>query len=411
MKERTRDFALVGVVQRLAQCTDAQGIVTVLARAARQLIGSDGVTVIMRDGNRCRYVEEDAIGALWKGRDFALDDCVSGLCISRGEPLVIPDIRADERVPQALYESTFVRALAMIPILRDEPCGALGVYWATEHRATALEMAALRAIADSAALALANVQLLEKLRRDNERKDAILGSLAHELGETLGPMRTSLHLRQAAEGGCSDARLVQVFAEQLARQAQLVDLLVDGSQLLAGHARLQPRLLDLRHVVRAAVESRRQAAQLAELSLTLAMPAVPICVRGEERRIRQALLQVIDNSLRCTPPEGEVRVAIGLEGDCACLRVRDTGIGIAPDALPHLFEPFFKPRHEPARSVAGLGLGLSMVAGIMQLHDGDVHIDSRGAGEGTEVVMRFPLAGPQRHERGADASPREAARG
>jgi signal transduction histidine kinase len=385
------EFPLVGIVQRLAAATDAQSIVSILARSTRDLIGADGVTVVMRDGSRCRYLEEDAIGALWKGQDFALDSCISGWCITTGEAVVIPDIRDDPRVPQALYAATFVRAMAMAPIVRGEPQGALGVYWSREHEATGLEMAALRALADSAALALANVQLLERLKRDSERKDAFLSSLAHELGETLGPMRTSLHLRRGTADAPADARLTEVLNAQLDRQARLVENLVDGSQLLTGQAKLHPRLLDLRTLVDDAVRSRRAHASGAEIELQLAAPDTSVDIWGEERRIQQAIGHVLDNSIRCTPPDGRVDVSIEVRDGSAWVSVRDTGIGIAPDALPHLFEPFFKPSYEPARSVAGLGLGLSLVSSILQLHGGDVRIDSPGASRGTEVVMRFPL--------------------
>jgi signal transduction histidine kinase len=387
----SQDLPLVGIVQRLASCTDAQSIVSILARSTRELIGADGVTVVMRDGNRCRYLEEDAIGALWKGQDFALDSCISGWCITTGEPVVIPDIRQDPRIPQTLYETTFVRAMAMTPITRERPRGALGAYWSTDHEATELEMAALRALADSAALALANVQLLQQLTRDNERKDAFLSSLAHELGETLGPMRTSLHLRRHAPNDARDERLNDVFSAQIDRQTRLIENLVDGSQLLTGQAKLHPRLLDLRAIVLDVVGSRRAAAASAEIALHAPTGEGAVDVWGEERRIVQALGHVLDNSIRCTPPDGEVVVALDQRDECAWITVRDTGVGIATDTLPHLFEPFFKPAYEPARSVAGLGLGLSMVASILQLHGGDVRIDSGGVGQGTEVRMRFPL--------------------
>lgn len=385
------EFPLVGIVQRLAGCTDAQSIVAILARSTRDLIGADGVTVVMRDGNRSRYLEEDAIGALWKGQDFALDSCVSGWCITTGESLAIADIREDPRVPLALYENTFVRAMAMAPIVRNRPEGALGVYWSEEHEATELEMAALRALADSAALALANVQLLERLKRDAMRKDAFLSSLAHELGETLGPMRTSLHMRRETHDASADARLNDVLSRQLDRQARLIENLVDGSQLLTGQARLHPRLLDLRTILEQCVLERRPQARASEVDLHLHMPEAAVDIWGEARRIAQAVGHVLDNSIRCTPPEGEVRVRLEVVGASACITVRDTGVGIERDALPYLFEPFSKPAYEPAASVAGLGLGLSLVSSIVQLHGGDVRIDSPGASLGTEVTIQIPL--------------------
>lgn len=121
------------------------------AASARRLIGADGITLVMRNGHECRYVEEDAIGALWKGRSFPMGNCVSGWAMTHREQVVIPDIRNDPRVPLPLYAATFVRSLAMTPIVRDnEAIGAIGAYWATTHAATPQELLTLRALAQTA---------------------------------------------------------------------------------------------------------------------------------------------------------------------------------------------------------------------------------------------------------------------
>lgn len=126
-----------------------------LHNAARQLVGADGITVVLRDGNHCLYLEEDAIAPLWKGRRFPMDQCISGWVMLHAAPVVIPDVLSDPRIPTAAYSPTFVRSMAMVPIGRQQPLGAVGAYWASlGYEATPSQVETLTAIADSAALAL-----------------------------------------------------------------------------------------------------------------------------------------------------------------------------------------------------------------------------------------------------------------
>jgi GAF domain-containing protein len=138
--------------QALGDCESFEDLVASVAKKTRVLIGADGATVVMQRNGRCHYVEEDAIGALWKGSDFPLGECVSGWAMTHAEQVVIPDIRTDPRVPQRLYMATFVRSLAMTPIMRGgEALGAVGAYWASFHTATDKELLGLRVIAEAVA--------------------------------------------------------------------------------------------------------------------------------------------------------------------------------------------------------------------------------------------------------------------
>jgi GAF domain-containing protein len=128
-------------------------VMEVVRTAARALIGADGVTLVFRDGHECAYVEEDAIGPLWKGQRFPLTECVSGWVIIHETPAVIPDIYADPRVPIDAYRRTFVKSMAMVPIGKANPIGAIGAYWSAPHEATPSQIETLTALADSARLA------------------------------------------------------------------------------------------------------------------------------------------------------------------------------------------------------------------------------------------------------------------
>ncbi|MBX3569655.1 MAG: HD domain-containing protein [Rhizobiaceae bacterium] len=140
----------------------ARGLDEVMAAvrsAARPLIGADGVTFVLRDGDECWYAEEDAISPLWKGRRFPVETCVSGYAMRHRELVVIEDIEADDRVPHAAFRSTFVRSLALAPVRRDDPIAAIGAYWAEPRRPAAEQLIILQSIANFAAVALTNVPL------------------------------------------------------------------------------------------------------------------------------------------------------------------------------------------------------------------------------------------------------------
>jgi two-component sensor histidine kinase len=150
--------ALGAVIRRLSRSRSIDDVTDVITHAARAALGADGATFVLRDGDLCRYVGEDAVGPLLKGRSFPLSACVPGWCMLHDEAVSIPDIDADPRRAQDAYRPTFVKSLAMAPVGREEPVAALGAYWAEPHEATAGEMQQLRVMANAAALALAFVQ-------------------------------------------------------------------------------------------------------------------------------------------------------------------------------------------------------------------------------------------------------------
>jgi HD-GYP domain-containing protein (c-di-GMP phosphodiesterase class II) len=154
---------LVAAIQQLATARSHDEIQRIVRGSARRLVASDGATFVLRDGQRCHYVDEDAISALWKGQRFASESCISGWAMRNRRPVAIEDIYADERIAHAAYRPTFVRSLVLVPIRRDDPIGAIGTYWADRHVAGAEEIELLQALADSTAVAIQNLRVLEDL--------------------------------------------------------------------------------------------------------------------------------------------------------------------------------------------------------------------------------------------------------
>ena len=147
------------VVRRLSGARSLDDIMAVVTEGVRRLLHADGAAFVLREGDRCHYVEEDAISPLWKGKRFPLGACISGWCMTNGKSVAIPDIYKDPRVPADAYRPTFVRSLAMVPVGRDKAVAALGAYWSEIREPCAEELECLHAIADAAFLAIAAVQL------------------------------------------------------------------------------------------------------------------------------------------------------------------------------------------------------------------------------------------------------------
>ena len=204
----------------LAMARGIDEVMTVVRRNARGLTGADGISFILRDNGRCYYADEDAVAPLWKGQRFPMDACISGWAMQHGEVVVIEDIDEDERIPHEAYRPTFVRSLVMVPVRQDDPVAAIGAYWAHRHRPAPEVIRALRRIANSAAVAMTNIALVDSLStalEEAERaKQAIILAMA-SLAETRDNetanhvRRTQHYLRVLAEG----ARERGLFAEQL----------------------------------------------------------------------------------------------------------------------------------------------------------------------------------------------------
>ncbi|SFN94713.1 PAS domain S-box-containing protein [Formivibrio citricus] len=180
--ERLRRLA--EVVEKVAAVRDLPSLMAIIRRAVRELTGADGATLVLRDNGCCHYVDEDAIGPLWKGQRYPLESCISGWVMLHAQTVAIKDIYADPRIPHAAYRPTFVKSLSMAPIGREQPVGAIGCYWATQHLATPGELELQQALADAMSVGLANLDLFKRLEDARLAAEQSAASL-HESQERL----------------------------------------------------------------------------------------------------------------------------------------------------------------------------------------------------------------------------------
>ncbi|EJU09589.1 two-component sensor histidine kinase [Sphingomonas sp. LH128] len=167
---------LVEASERLASARSMPAVVEVLRDTARGAIGADGIAVVLKDGDQCSYVAEDAIAPLWSGRRFPADQCISGWSMQHVETVIVSDVRADPRIPQTAYEPTFVRSLAMVRIGRPDPVAALGAYWSTTGPPPEGSIARLESLGRLAAIAVENARLLDLNREDARLKATMLAA-------------------------------------------------------------------------------------------------------------------------------------------------------------------------------------------------------------------------------------------
>ncbi|HVY84159.1 MAG TPA: GAF domain-containing protein [Caulobacterales bacterium] len=149
---------LAEAIDSLAEAETELDVAVIIRSLARRLTTADGATVVLKRGDRVAYVDEDAIGPLWKGQDFPIEACISGWAILNKQTVVIDNVFDDPRIPIVAYKPTFVNSLAMAPVRPHDPIAAIGAYWAKPHRATKEEVKALEAVAEAAAFALDRIQ-------------------------------------------------------------------------------------------------------------------------------------------------------------------------------------------------------------------------------------------------------------
>lgn len=249
----------------------------------------------------------------------------------------------------------------------------------------------------------------EEVERVSRAKEAFLASLSHELRTPLAAiLGWTAILRRPKTDAAMLQRGIEVIARNARAQSQLVSDLLDESRIVSGKLRMNFELLDLNGVAAAAVDNARPAAQNKGVEIALQLAEGPLLeIMGDSARLQQIVSNLIANALKFTPAGGRVQVATAQQGSTVRLQVTDTGEGIRPEFLPHVFERFSQADGSAARAHGGLGLGLSIAHSLVEQHGGSIGAHSPGVGQGTVFTVDFPHA--RAEGRAALAPPASAA--
>ena len=322
--------------------------------------------------------------------------------VRSGEPELVPEI-SDAMLEGSIADPDYlqaVRSLGLhsymgVPLLaQGRVLGVISFITSDSRRVfTDRDLAHARDLAAHAAVAITNAELLEALRRSDAAKDVFLATLAHELRNPLAPIVTSIALLARAED--SERYLPQVL-DVLQRQskhlARLVDDLLDLARINSGKIELKREVVDLRDVVRAAVESCQPLIDRRRHTLALELPGEPARVVGDAVRLTQVFANLLNNAAKYTPEGGRIAMRMTTQDGLVQVCVEDTGVGIPADLLARMFELFTQAPRVPGVEPHGLGIGLFLVKGLVQMHEGRITAASDGAGRGSRFTVTLPAA-------------------
>jgi signal transduction histidine kinase len=268
----------------------------------------------------------------------------------------------------------------------------------------AADLAVAEELAHRAGTAMENARLYGEVLEADRRKDEFLAMLAHELRNPLAPIRNALHIMKLAG---TDGAVVGQVREMMERQVQhmtrMVDDLLDVSRITRGKIELRKEVVDLASVVGRTVEATRPLFEDRRHELAVDLPPKTLRLEADPTRLEQVLANLLNNAAKYTDQGGHIRLSARQEGGELVLRVRDTGVGIAPDMLARIFEPFMQADRVLHQSQGGLGIGLTLVRRLVEMHGGSVTAYSEGPGKGSEFVLRLPALSPRQPNPGARA--------
>jgi PAS domain S-box-containing protein len=236
-------------------------------------------------------------------------------------------------------------------------------------------------------------QRLDELAEADRQKNEFLAMLAHELRNPLAPMRNALHLLGMPSVAPQTAeRALGMMGRQLNHLIRLVDDLLDVSRIIQGKIELRKELIDIASTVHRAAETAQPVIEARRHLLTLSLPETALLVEGDPLRLAQVIANLLTNAAKYSPPESVIELAAEGRDGSALIRVKDRGIGIAAEMLPQVFDLFVQADASLARSEGGLGVGLTLVKRLVEMHGGSVAASSGGLGHGSEFTVKLPLA-------------------
>lgn len=308
-------------------------------------------------------------------------------------PIVATSIQQSDDPNVQLVKSCGIRVYACNPLMAgDQLLGTLSFASRTRDEFLARELEVIQIICRYVAAAYERLHLIRRLRDADRRKDEFLAVLAHELRNPLAPIRNSLHiLRLNRQLDTATMRVVEMMERQLNHLIRLVDDLLEVSRITRGKIELRKENVELAAIVRSAVETSRPLIEAAGHELTLFIPPQPLTVDGDPVRLAQVIANLLNNAAKYTDEGGQITLAVRRDGDFVNISIRDSGMGIPAEMLPRVFELFTQVELVSGRAQGGLGIGLTLVKSLVEMHGGTVQAYSDGPGEGSEFVVRLPL--------------------
>jgi signal transduction histidine kinase len=370
---------LIDSIKNLTTAHDIETVQKIISTSARTLTGADGATIVLRDGEFCYYADEDAISPLWKGKRFPMNICISGWVILNHQSAIIENIYKDPRIPFDAYKPTFVNSLAMVPINTIDPIGAIGNYWADNHKASETEILLLQTLADASARTIENVRLFDELERRVEERTAQLESINNELEAFTYSVSHDLRAPlRAIEGYAriltedygkqldkNAKRICNVIINNTAQLSQLIQDLLDFSKL--SRVEIKVKEVNMETMVKSIISELINTNDKDTISFEV--DALPVAV-ADQVMLKQVWYNLISNAIKFSSCKNKPKIKIGFEEKDKEIiyYVSDNGVGFDMQYANKLFGVF--QRLHSSKDFEGTGVGLAIVQRIVQHHGG-----------------------------------------
>ena len=322
--------------------------------------------------------------------------------IATGQTKMIEDFAAQALLPvngdhaaEAQGQSRWpVQHVAMLPLIaRDKIHGVLTLALVPSgRRFGSAELDLATDIASRVAIAMDNCLLFLEIQKGDRRKNEFLATLSHELRNPLAPMRNAIHaLHLSGQWPAGANELREMFDRQLGQLTHLVNDLLDVARISQGKIHLRKQTTDLVTEINHALKSCGSAMETVGHQLVVSLPEEPVMVEGDRVRLQQIFENLLFNACKYTEPNGRIDVSLTSDVDSAVITIRDTGVGIAPEMMPKIWDIFAQVDASPERVRQGLGIGLSLVKKLVTLHGGSIEATSDGLGKGSVFIVRLPI--------------------
>jgi PAS domain S-box-containing protein len=397
-----RNRVLADIARSISASLDIDTVLQRIADGARTLCDSDTAAIFLRDETSEAMVPRFRVGPWLTSYDalrIRAGEGLGGLVMQTRRPLRTSSYQTDPRVREStrtIAEQTGTVALMVVPILTaKEVAGLLSI---SNRSARAFgdddEAVSIR-LAEQAAIAIHNARLFARegaaraeAEAVNRSKDEFLAMLSHELRNPLGAISSAIQVLDRVGDPSVAARARVIIARQTQHLSRLVEDLLDVSRAMTGKIVVRSEVVDFAAVTERVVAGLvgRDAARAGDIALATRS----VRVLGDTVRLEQVVNNLVENALKYTPAGGRVTVTVGEENGAAVLAVEDSGVGIAAELLPHVFDLFVQADHSLDRTAGGLGIGLTLVRQIVELHGGKVEAVSAGVGRGSRFTVRLP---------------------
>ena len=389
------------LVVRLLGCPDLVTALNEVLDAAITLVGADmgSVQLLNPQSGMLEIVAHRGLGPefLEHFRCVSRDERTAcGRAMKNGERVVIEDVQADTEYVPHLHVARLENwhGVQSTPLMArsGELLGTLSTQYRRPHKPAERDLRILDLYARQATDFIERTRFVDALKDADCRKDEFLATLAHELRNPLAPIRNGLQLLRLAEGDGETIEQSRTMMErQLEQMVRLVDDLMDVSRISRGKLELRKERVQLSKVLNSAIETSRPLIDEMGHELTVTLPAHTIVVDADATRLAQVFLNLLNNAAKYSDRGSHIQLTAERQGGDVVVSVRDTGIGIAADQLPRVFEMFSQVDRSLEKSQGGLGIGLSLVKRLVELHGGRIEAKSEGVGKGSQFIMRLPV--------------------